>query len=432
MALEAAIVLRRSACLAQLMRNEFLAPATLGALRNRNLRALVRHAASRVPFYRDLYAAQGVDAAAFNGLADLPALPVVDKALLRDAGAAAVAIDAPADRVTISTSGSTGEPFEFAIDRSYDQWRKAQYLRPYLSNGRRLVDKVLRLTAFPTLRSPWFSRLGLLRERQYDCGTDPARIAGAWRALEPQVLQGYPSSLRSLAHHCLERGESLEPAPRRVFTDSELLTPGTRSLLEQAFRVPVIDVFGTYETDNIAYQCEAGGGYHVATDCVVLEIVRDGKPVPPGEEGELVVTVLANRTQPFIRYNLRDIGRLSTEPCSCGRSFPVLSTISGRADDLIVLADGRRRTAMDALGRIDRLVGAIRHYQFRQVGIDRFELLIVPSARFADVAAEGIVRAAGSVLEGAEIEVRLVDAIPQDRSGKRRAFVSLVENDGHA
>jgi phenylacetate-CoA ligase len=164
----------------------------------------------------------------------------------------------------------------------------------------------------------------------------------------------------------------------------------------------------------------------------VLEIVRDGKPVPPGEEGELVVTVLANRTHPFLRYNLRDIGRLSTEPCSCGRSFPVLSTISGRADDLIVLADGRRRTALDALVRIGRFDGAMRHFQFRQVGIDRFELLIVPSARFGDVDAEGVARAAGSALEGAEIEVRLVDAIPQDRSGKLRAFVSLLGKEDHA
>lgn len=425
-------MLRRSAILARLMRNEFLAPATLGARQNLSLRALVRYAASRVPFYRDLYAAHGVDAAVFDGLADLPALPVVDKALLRAAGAAAVSIDATSDRVAISTSGSTGEPFEFPIDRSYDQWRKAQYLRPYLTNGRRLADTVLRLTAFPARRSPWFSRLGLLRERQYGCGTDPSRIAGEWRALEPEVLQGYPSALLMLAHHCLERGESLEPAPRRVFTDSELLTRGSRSLLEQAFHVPVIDVFGTYETDNIAYQCEAGGGYHIATDCVVLEILRDGKTVPPGEEGELVVTVLANRTHPFIRYNLRDIGRLSTEPCSCGRSFPLLTAISGRADDLIVLADGRRRTAMDVLGRIDGFAGTIRHYQLRQLEIGRFELLIVPSARFADADTASIMGAAGSELKGAEIKVRLVDAIPQNRSGKRQAFVSLLGNEGHA
>lgn len=425
-------MLRRSAILARLMRNEFLAPATLRTRQNLGLRALVRHAASRVPFYRDLYAAHGVDAAAFNGLSDLPALPVVDKAMLRNAGAAAVSIDAPLDRVTVCTSGSTGEPFEFPIDRSYDQWRKAQYLRPYLSNGRRLVDTVLRLTAFPTRRSPWFSRLGLLRERQYGCGTEPARIVGEWRAWKPQVLQGYPSALLSLAHHCLERGELLEPRPQRVFADSELLTNRTRSFLERTFGVPVIDVFGSYETDNIAYQCEAGSGYHVAIDCVMLEIVRDGKPVPPGEEGELVVTVLANRTHPFIRYNLRDTARLSVEHCSCGRTFPVLSGISGRADDFILLGDGRRRTAIDVLGRIDRFARAIWQYQLRQVEIGRFELLIVPSARHADADAEDIARAAGSALEGAEIEVRLVDAVPQARSGKRQAFVSLLGNEGHA
>lgn len=425
-------MIRRSAILARLMRNEFLSPATLRAVQNQSLRTLVRYAASRVPFYRDLYAAHGVDAAAFDGLADLPALPVVDKSFLREAGAGAVSIDAPSDRIIICTSGSTGEPYRFAIDRSYDQWRKAQYLRPYLSNGRRLTDTVLRLTAVPGRRSPWFSRLGLLRERQYDCGREPAFIAGEWRALEPNVLQGYPSSLLPLALHCLERGEPLRPAPRRVFTDSELLTGGTRSLLEQAFEVPVIDVFGTFETDNIAYQCGEGGLYHVATDCVVLEIVRDGKIVPPGEEGELVVTVLANLTQPFIRYNLRDIGRLSIEPCSCGRSFPVLSMISGRSDDFILLEDGRRRTAMDVLGILDRMTGAVRHFQVRQVGIRRFELLIVPSPRFAETDALGIVRSAASVLEGAEIELRLVHAIPRSRSGKLQTFVSLIGNGRHA
>ncbi|MGZ8463397.1 MAG: phenylacetate--CoA ligase family protein [Candidatus Deferrimicrobiaceae bacterium] len=425
-------MLRRSAILAQMMRNEFLPSGTLAARQDSGLRDLVRHAGSRVPFYRDLYAAHGMEAAAFGGLADLSALPIVDKAMLREAGAAAVSIDAPADRVAVSTSGSSGEPFEFPIDRPCDQRRKAQYLRPYLSNGRRLGDSVLRLTAFPKARFPWFSRLGLLRERQYDCGMDPARVAAAWRELEPQVLQGYPSSLRSLAHHCLERDRPLEPAPRRVFTDSELLTRGTRALLEQAFRAPVIDVFGTFETDNIAYQCPAGGGYHVATDCVVLEIVRDGKPAPPGAEGEIVVTVLANRTHPFIRYNLRDVGRLSPEPCSCGRSFPLLSSIEGRTDDMIVLADGSRRTAMNVLGRIDRFIGEIRHYQLRQVEVGRFELLIVPSSRFSDVGKEGIRRAAEAGLEGAGIEMRLLEAMPLDRSGKRRAFVSLLNDGGDA
>ena len=421
---------RRALFLGRMLHNESLAPATLAARQTRQLCALVRHAA-RVPFYRDLYAAHGIRAASFEAPHDLQSLPIVDKQMLRAAGAAAVSLDAPAKRVTISTSGSTGQPLQFQIDRRYDQWRKAQYLRPYLSNGQRLTDKILRLTGRPNPRTPWFSRLGLLREWRMDCASDPTRIVEAWQRISPDVLQGYPSALRSLAHHCLDSGESLAPAPRLVFTDSELLLPDTRALLARAFGTPVIDIFGTFETDNIAYQCAARNGYHVATDCVVLEIVRDGKPVPPGEEGEIVVTVLANRTQPFIRYNLKDIGRLSTQACTCRSPFPLLTVIEGRVNDLIVLADGRRCTPQGIFARMNRLADAIRHYQLRQTGIGRFEMLVVPTIRFENGGRGEVLNAIGSTLGDSKIELRLVDRIPPDASGKRRIFVSQLESGIH-
>jgi len=414
-----------------MLRNESLSPATLAARQTRQLRALVRHAASRVPFYRDLYAAHGIRAESFHALHDLQSLPIVDKRLLRAAGAAALSIDAPTERVTIKTSGSTGEPFEFQIDRQYDQWRKAQYLRPYLSSGQRLTDKVLRLTAQPAQRTPWYTRLGLLREFQFDCASDPPRLVEAWRQLMPDVLQGYPSSLRSLANHCLASGKPLVPAPRLVYTDSELLLPDTRALLEQAFGTPVIDIFGAFETDNIAYQCAARDGYHIATDCVVLEIIRNGKPVPAGEDGEIVVTVLANRTLPFIRYNLRDVGRLSTQRCACGLPFPLLTVLQGRAADLILLPDGSRFSPLAVSVRIGNLARAIQQYQLRQMEVGRFELLIVPSSRFDDVDVAGILGALRPAFGGAKIDLRLIDMIPPDRSGKRRMFVSQLAVSHH-
>jgi phenylacetate-CoA ligase len=425
-------MIRRAIYLVQMLRNASLPAATLAARQRQKLNSLVQHAAMHVRFYRDLYAAHGISPDAFNPAFDLQRLPIVTKQQLRAAGAAAVSVDAPTKRVAISTSGSSGEPFKFEIDRRYDQWRKAQYLRPYLHGGRRLRDKVLRLTAFPLQRTPWFSQVGLLPERQIDCGADPARIAAAWQELTPQILQGYPSSLRSLAHYCRDRSEPLKPAPRLVFTDSELLTSDTRALLEQQFGVRILDVFGTYETDNIAFECAAHRGYHIATDCVVLEIVRDGKPVPAGEEGEIVVTVLPNRTSPFIRYNLKDLGRLSTQPCSCGLPYPLLTGLQGRADDVIVLAGGRRRTPMDVLGRLDRFIDAVRHYQLRQLELGSFELLIVPSSRFVDADLDRLAGAVVATLENAEVKVRLVDAIPADPSGKRRAFVSRLAADQRA
>jgi len=415
-----------------MLRNESRTPAALATRQSEQLCALVRHAASQVPFYRDLYAAHGIEAASFKTLHDLQSLPMVDKQMLRAAGASALSRDAPEQRVTIRTSGSTGEPLEFQIDHRYDQWRKAQYLRPYLSSGQRLRDKVLRLTAHPRQRTPWYARLGVLREWQFDCAGDPARIVEIWRQLAPQVLQGYPASLRALALHCLEAGQPLVPSPRLVFADSALLTPDTRAVVERAFNTPVIDIFGTFETDNIAYQCAAHDGYHITTDSVVLEIVRDGRPVPIGEAGEIVVTVLGNRTAPFIRYNLKDIGRLSPRHCCCGLPFPLLAVIEGRANDLIVLADGRRSSPAGILAHLTGFVDAIVHYQLRQMDIARFELLIVPSSRFSNAARDAIVTTIEAALGGATLDVRLVNAIPTDRSGKQRAFVAQLALDHRA
>lgn len=425
-------VIRRAVYLLRMLGSDSGSAEVLHRRQMQRMNSLVRHAVARVPFYRKLYEAHGIDAASFNADRDLQRLPVVTKHVLRAAGAEALAEDAPIRRVTIRTSGSTGEPFAFPIDHRHDQWRKAQYLRPYVKAGRRLADGVLRLTALPQARMPWFSRFGLLREWQFACDSPPKVIFEAWKALTPRILQGYPSSLRSLAHHCLEQNTPLSPAPKLVFSDSELLLPDTRALLEKVFAAPVIDIFGTFETDNIAYQCPARDGYHVANDSVILEILRDGLPVPPGEEGEIVVTVLGNYVSPFIRYNLGDVARLMVEPCTCGYPFPRLTGIRGRADDVITLLNGRKLTAQGLLGRLDRFAEVIRHYQLRQTDVLQFELLLVPAREFAESHAQSIRQILQPALGAAHLELRCVETIPTERSGKRRAFVSLVAGGAHA
>jgi phenylacetate-CoA ligase len=136
--------------------------------------------------------------------------------------------------------------------------------------------------------------------------------------------------------------------------------------------------------------------------------------------------VLGNLTSPFIRYNLRDIGRLSTEQCPCGLPFPLLAVIEGRSNDLLTLADGRRCMSAGALIPLTAFADAIRHYQLRQLEVSRFELLIVPSRRFANVGPEPILNAIRSQLGNAQIDLRLVESIEPDPSGKQRAFVSTL------
>jgi phenylacetate-CoA ligase len=419
-------MLDRARHLARMLRNERRPEAQLVAEQEQHLREIVQHAARRVPVYRRLYAEHGVDPATVRGLQDLSRLPVVDKRVLSAAGAEAESLDVPEGCVTITTSGSTGRVFSFRVDPQFNAWRKAQYLRPYLTNGRRLTDKVLRLTAFPSDRAPWFAGLGLLREYQFGCSIDPADIVSHWRRLRPDVLQGYPSALRVLAQHCVQHGIELSPAPRRVFTDSELLAADTRTLLANAFGCPIVDVFGTYETDNIAYQCELGAGYHVAVDCVVAEVLRDGQPVRPGEAGELVVTVLHNRTTPLIRYNLHDIVAFATRPCACGRSLPLLRVIAGRADDQVVLPDGRERSPIALLGRLDGLCQLLHEFQVEQTAADRFLVRVVPVGALDSSARQRIEAAIRHEVPQAVVDVRVQEAIPRAASGKFKAFVSRL------
>jgi phenylacetate-CoA ligase len=416
-------MIARARYLHRMLRNESRDAGGLRAAQFNALERLVRHAGNHVPYYRDLYRRHGINVDRFDAKRDLLNLPLTDKHELRAAGGGAQSLRRAEGGVKISTSGSTGEPFVFTIDRDHDQWRKAQYLRPYLRAGRRLRHKVMRLTAFPVSRRPLFSKLGLLREWQFNCATPPAELRSRWHELAPDVLQGYPSALRTLAHHCLQNAAPLAPAPRLVFSDSELLMPDTRALLQKAFGTKVIDIFGTYETDNIAWQCARTDGYHVAADCVLLEIIRDGRPVAPGEQGEIVVTVLSNRTTPFIRYNLHDLGQLATQPCPCGSPFPLLTHLVGRADDLIELPDGSSRTSMDVLGRLDRYTDLVHHYQLRQLGTRRFELLVVPARHVAATDAANLIAAVRESLPSSEVELKLVDTRRPQKSGKRLAFV---------
>ncbi len=240
-------------------------------------------------------------------------------------------------------------------------------------------------------------------------------------------MQGYPSALRALAHHCLETRRLLAPAPRLVFTDSELLLPDTRALLERAFGTAPLDVFGTLETDNIAFQCAAGSGYHVTTDCVVLEIVSGGKPVPAGAQGEIVVTALLNRTAPFIRYNLKDIGRLSADPCPCGRGFPLLSIVNGRSNELAVLPDGRYCTPQGIFAKLNRFADSVQQYQLRQTDVGSFDFLFVPANGFRSGDDERILSALRSALGDSKIGLHAIDRIAPDPSGKHRLFVPLPD-----
>ncbi len=135
----------------------------------------------------------------------------------------------------------------------------------------------------------------------------------------------------------------LEIDPVGLWSGGECLPASVRAGIEAAFGCPVVNEYGASECMSMAFGCDEGW-LHVNADWVLLEPVDDEfRPTPPGEPSRTVLlTNLANRVQPIIRYDLGDSVIVNPGPCACGSPLPAIK-VEGRHDDVLAMAapDGR-------------------------------------------------------------------------------------------
>jgi phenylacetate-CoA ligase len=164
---------------------------------------------------------------------------------------------------------------------------------------------------------------------------------------------------------------------------------------------------------------------HISAEDLIVEIIGpSGEPIKDGEPGEIVVTHLATRDFPFIRYRTGDIGRLAQRACACGRGLPLLEEIQGRSTDFVIAADG---TVMHGLALIYILRDLPQITSFKIVQESRQRVLVkivadadLPSTLEARIRDGFRARLGPSV----EVAIERVDIIEPERSGKFRYVVS--------
>jgi len=152
----------------------------------------------------------------------------------------------------------------------------------------------------------------------------------------------------------------------------------------------------------------------------------DGMPVAVGTAGEIVVTHLATRDFPLVRYRTGDVGVLDAEACPCGRGLPVLKDVQGRTTDFVVASDGSVMHGLALIYALRDLPG-IERFRIEQLSLQETQVKIVPGAAFDPASLPSIERDFKSRL-GASVSIRIeiVDAIPAEASGKFRYVVSRV------
>jgi len=163
------------------------------------------------------------------------------------------------------------------------------------------------------------------------------------RMIKPTVLVGVPSFLRKLAVYLHDHG--LDPAQtsvRKLVCIGEPVRGSDMGMLKLGNDLQALwkaDVYSTYASSECISsfcECTAQCGGHLHPDLAIVEILDDtGRPVAPGQPGEVVLTPLDIEGMPLLRFRTGDVSFLMTEPCACGRTSPRLGPILGRKQQMM-------------------------------------------------------------------------------------------------
>ncbi|GAH58535.1 unnamed protein product, partial [marine sediment metagenome] len=158
--------------------------------------------------------------------------------------------------------------------------------------------------------------------------------------LKKPTLIGITPAIRTLAYK-VQDGVFPSFRPSAILTTGESLSSEVRHLLESTFGTKVADIYACNEAGDVAWQCCCGAGYHINADNVIVETVKNDKPVADGQVGEVVITNLNRYAMPIIRYKNGDLAILTRQPCPCGCKLPMIAEIVGRTGEDIFLPNGK-------------------------------------------------------------------------------------------
>jgi phenylacetate-CoA ligase len=398
------------------------------------LASLLDRAAKEVPFYREYWTLQRRrgNRASWEILENWP---ILEKEHLRKNPLAFLADDRSRTwMLHLHTSGTTGTPLELWQSRDtvrqwyalfetrWRRWYGVSMHDRYGMLGGRLVTPV------GQRRPPfwvWNQAFRQLYCSSYHLAPDLIpHYLDALARYRVTYLCGYTSSIYLLAEEVLRLGRT-DLGMKVVVLNAEPVYDSHRRVIEKAFRCPARETYGMTEKVMGASECEHGA-LHLWPEAGVVEVLGEDGASTAGF-GDLILTGLLQRDMPLIRYRIGDRGALQSisSCCSCGRTLPILQSVDGRSDDVLVTQDGRQ------IGRLDPVFKAdlpVREVQVIQEALDRLLVRIVPAEGFTG-ADEAVIRARlQDRLGKIHIDIEFSERLPRSSGGKIRAVVCQIPN----
>jgi len=318
----------------------------LEELQLQRLKETVERCYFNVPHYRKVMQELQLEPEDIQSLDDLKKLPFTTKQDLRDNypyGMFAVPLS---EVVRIhSSSGTTGKPTVVGYTRGDITTWSELMARSLVCGGAGRDDVIHNAYGYGLFTGGLGVHYGAER-----LGASVIPISGGNTKRQIMIMKDYGSTILTctpsyalyIAEVINELGMKPEDLKLKVgIFGAEPWSENMRKEIEEKLGISAIDIYGLSEIigPGVAVECQDKSGLHIWEDHFLPEIIdpETGETLPPGEEGELVITSLTKEALPVLRYRTRDIARLITEPCPCGRTAYKVTRIGGRTDDMLII-----------------------------------------------------------------------------------------------
>lgn len=291
-----------------------------------------------------------------------------------------------------STSGSTGNPCIVLYDdttinvssaigvlRSY---ARKEDMSAFLKSGKKTMalfaDNGFYLgcgsVKYNLKKMPWKKN----KMKTFDVRKPTAEIVNVLNEYQPSMIGCYPTAMELLASE-QEKG-NLHIHPVIIMTGGEKLNDDVRKHLSEVFDCYVQTSYSCTEGGTIACECTKQH-FHINDDWIIIEAVDEkNQPVPFGtQSAKILLTNLANKICPIIRFEITDRVVLHNEPCACGNTRPWL-TLEGRTDDILTFSNGVKIAPL-SLYAILKEVHEIERFQLVQMEGNELELRLIAEDR---------------------------------------------------
>jgi phenylacetate-CoA ligase len=321
--------------------------AQICGMQEKKLQELIHYVAEHSPFYKERFAACGINPATIQNLDDLRLIPVTTKEELQIRNWDFCCVPRTEIAEYMSSSGTLGAPVTIALtEKDLERLAYNELCSFKMAGGSAADTYQLMLTLDRQFMAGIAYYMGIRKLGASLVRVGPGAPFLQWttiQRLHPTVIVGVPSFLVKLIEYAEANGIDLNTSSvRKAICIGETIRQPDGMPNRLANRITAswnIQLFGTYastEMQTAFTECQAGIGGHLNPELIIVELLDEyNQPVQPGEPGEVTVTTLGVEGMPLVRYKTGDVCIQYAAPCSCGRNTTRLSGVIGRRQQMI-------------------------------------------------------------------------------------------------